>query len=164
MIEVCQINSDEDLQTSLEIRRKVFIEEQGVDRPQEIDPGDFIRFLARVDGRPVGTSRLRIEKTLIVFERVATLACTRGQGVGKALIQQMQKVASADYPHHLMVMHAQLHAQPFYEKLGWKALGEPFVEAGVEHILMVFPPPNPDQMLAYHDPHTPALIHQFLHS
>ena len=38
----------------------------------------------------------------------------------------------------LLYAHVQLYAHDFYEKLGFKDVGETFLEADIEHIRMVY--------------------------
>jgi hypothetical protein len=42
------------------------------------------------------------------------------------------------------MMHAQASAVPFYERLGWRAVGAPFEEAGIAHRAMVLLPDRED--------------------
>lgn len=135
---------DEDYQTCLEIRRQVFIEEQGVDESIEIDEHEkeATYFLVKVDGLPVATGRFRQKGSSVKFERVATLPSYRGQGIATQLMAEMQKVAAKKYPELTLLMHSQKEVIPFYEKLGWKVAGEPFVEAGIEHQMMVLATEN----------------------
>jgi len=141
-MKIFRISSDEDYQRCLEIRRKVFIEEQGVDEDIEIDAHEkeAIYFLAEIQGTACATGRFRPYKQFLKFERIATLPEFRGKGIAKALMSTMQEVGHKEYPHHLQVMNAQADAIPFYEKLGWVALGEPFFEAEIPHKVMIFPP------------------------
>ncbi|NGX42036.1 MAG: putative N-acetyltransferase YjcF [Chlamydiae bacterium] len=141
-MKIFRVSSDEDYQRCLEIRRKVFIEEQGVDEDIEIDAHEkeAIYFLAEIPGTACATGRFRPYKQLLKFERIATLPEFRGKGIAKALMKTMQEVGYKEYPHHLQVMNAQEDAIPFYEKLGWVALGEPFFEAEIPHKVMIFPP------------------------
>ena len=37
-----------------------------------------------------------------------------------------------------ILIHAQTHAIPFYEKLGFKPFGEEFMEDGIPHIKMMW--------------------------
>ena len=89
-------------------------------------------------GYAAATGRLRVKKPYIKFERIATLSDHRGQGLGKILMQTMQKHAEIKHPTLIPFMHSQLDAVPFYEKLGWRAEGEIFFEADIPHRVMTF--------------------------
>ena len=163
MLKYRAISGEEDHKQCLKLRYQVFVEEQGVEPDLEItDEKDSIHFLAERDGSVIGTGRFRIHGNLLKFERVAVLKAMRGQGVGKGLLEFMQKKGFNTYPEYLMFMHAQTHAQLFYEKLGWRPVGEPFDEDNIEHIAMVLTPTDVTQLKAYHDPQTPDLLKKFL--
>ncbi|MFG6175734.1 GNAT family N-acetyltransferase [Halomonas sp. THAF12] len=118
-----------------EIRRVVFIEEQAVPRDEEWDGRDpeCVHFLARVDGRTVGTARLLPDGHI---GRVAVLAEARGLGIGLALMQAAI-VAARHRGFSSVELAAQTHALAFYERLGFAAHGETFQDAGIPHRNMV---------------------------
>jgi predicted GNAT family N-acyltransferase len=130
----------------LEIRRKIFIEEQGVPETLEIDDfeGTSKHFLALLDGHPVGTGRLRLKNSYVKFERIASLKDYRGYGIGKAIMEQMQRYAAQEFPTYLPVMHAQKNAVGFYLKLGWVPIGQNFFEANILHQVLIYPPKDRD--------------------
>lgn len=115
----------------LAVRRAVFVVEQGVSEEEEIDEHDpvSIHFLARSEGRPVGTARLLASGRI---GRVAVLREWRRAGVGRALM--LAAIAAArERGDRELVLHAQVHSIPFYESLGFYASGEVFDEAGIPH-------------------------------
>ncbi|MGM0783278.1 MAG: GNAT family N-acetyltransferase [Pseudomonadota bacterium] len=120
-----------------EIRRVVFIEEQHVPQAEEWDGRDHdcIHFLALLDGRPVGTARLLPDAHI---GRVAVLAEARGLGIGVALMRAAIEAARRD-GHPAVELAAQTHALPFYERLGFRAFGEAFMDAGIPHRNMHLP-------------------------
>lgn len=154
------IASNQDLYSQcLEIRRKVFIEEQGVPKDIEIDEHEdkAVHFLALVDGKPAGTGRLRLKKSYAKFERIASLRDYRGSGVGKGLMDFMQGYATREYPTYLQAMHAQESAVGFYKKLGWVQIGSEFHEAGIAHRVLIFLPKSQvmtKDLKAWTDPET----------
>ncbi|RME29380.1 MAG: GNAT family N-acetyltransferase [Deltaproteobacteria bacterium] len=137
-----------ELDACFRIRRAVFIEEQSVPEALELDglDGQATQFLAewRVDTRgyvddgwePVGTARLRVvsdgEQPVGKAERVAVLPGFRGRGVGQALMSAME----ADARRKGLVrikLASQQDAIGFYERLGYRVFGEPFMDAGIPH-------------------------------
>jgi predicted GNAT family N-acyltransferase len=126
------------LETCFAIRKTVFVVEQRVDEAEEYDEyeASSIHYLATIDGEPAGTCRWRTGNPgHVKLERIAVLDHARLKGVGAALVQAML----TDIPHgNTIYMHAQTHALPFYEKLGFVGQGELFWEAGIEHQKMVF--------------------------
>ena len=116
------------------LRRAVFIEGQQVPEELEIDGRDerCLHFLATLDGRPVGCARMREESGAAKAERVAVLASHRGEGVGRALMRALEaSAAEADFAE--VVLHAQEEVIVFYERLGYRAEGPLFEEAGIMH-------------------------------
>ena len=76
----------------------------------------------------------------------------------------MQEEAERQYPDHLQVMQAQMSAIPFYEKIGWVAIGAIFLDAEIEHRWMVLPPRNSQSLICRSNPNTPSAIKSYLDS
>ncbi|HCY2933694.1 TPA: GNAT family N-acetyltransferase [Staphylococcus aureus] len=122
------------------IRKKVFVEEQGVPEESEIDEYEYesesIHLIGYDNGQPVATARIRpINETTVKIERVAVIKSHRGQGMGKMLMQAVESLAK-DEGFYVATMNAQCHAIPFYESLNFKMRGNIFLEEGIEHIEM----------------------------
>lgn len=114
-----------------EIRRRVFIDEQNVPQEEEwdgLDP-ECQHFLALLDGQPVGTARLLPDAHI---GRVAVLKDARGTGIG-VLLMQTAIEAARHAGHPQVALSAQVHALAFYERLGFVAHGEVFLDAGIPH-------------------------------
>lgn len=128
-----------DIATCRALRRRVFIEEQGVSEADEVDDldGEAIHLLATVAGRPVGTARLLIEGDTGKIGRVCVLAEARGKGIGAALIRAAVADLAAMPGVSRAKLGAQVHALGFYERLGFVAVGPVYLDAGIEHRDMV---------------------------
>jgi predicted GNAT family N-acyltransferase len=117
------------------IRRRVFVEEQGVPEADELDGKDAERthFLARdAAGRAIGCACLRPYGGVHKVERVAVLPESRGSGLGRALMDAVEAHAREIGAHDL-VLHAQAAVVTFYARQGWQNVGPRFLEAGIEH-------------------------------
>lgn len=132
----------EDREKAFSIRRKVFIEEQNVPEELEIDeydesPDTQCVLLLDSEGSAAGTARFRpYGDDMLKIERVAVLKEQRRNGAGKAIMAAVEAEAEkAGYP--CVKLAAQLHARGFYERLGYQAFGETYLEAGIEHVDMV---------------------------
>lgn len=116
------------------LRRAVFIEEQGVPEAEEWDDldGQAIHLLA-VDGdTPLGTARLFVHGPVGKIGRVCVAKPARGTGLGAALIREgCARLAAAGCTR--VRLGAQVHAMPFYEKLGFTACGPEYDDAGIPH-------------------------------
>ena len=164
MITVKQVESAEEYQMCLEIRRKVFIEGQNVPEREEVDEfeKESIHFLAFYDDLPAATGRIRIKKSFVKFERVGTLENFRGKGIASELMKEMQKVALKRFPTYLLAMHAQVEVVSFYLKLGWVQVGALFEESGIEHQVMILLPEKIKQLKCLSDPSIPRSILDYL--
>jgi len=138
-----RIETLEELADALEIRRRVFIDEQHVPEDEEIDrfdgdpttTDDAIHVLVSLDGVPVGTGRLLLDdppEERAHVGRVAVLAEHRRTGAGRAVMEWLQDEARR-LGRPGITLSAQLHAIPFYERLGYVARGDVFLDAGIEH-------------------------------
>jgi len=116
------------------IRRRVFQDEQGVPAEDEFDADDdrAVHVLADIGGAPVGTGRIVFHATYAKIGRMAVLTEHRRSGVGRALMDALVGVAAAQRCRQL-VLHAQVHAIPFYDALGFQIVSEEFEEAGIPH-------------------------------
>ncbi|MEN8159417.1 MAG: GNAT family N-acetyltransferase [Myxococcota bacterium] len=119
------------------IRRRVFVDEQGVARDDEWDEhdragSDTLHFVALAAGAAVGCARLRAYGADAKVERVAVLPEQRGTGLGRLLMAAVERAAGR-CGHREFVLHAQADSIPFYEHLGWRAEGPQFEEAGIAH-------------------------------
>ena len=123
----------------LNLRKEVFVVEQQVPLSIEVDEFEStsIHFLARADGVPVATGRIRSKGPRVTFERIATAAACRGRGYGRRLMAAMEAAAAERFPRHLPFMHSQESAVAFYERLRWVTIGERFEEADIPHFAMV---------------------------
>jgi len=136
-LEVRRARPDE-LARCLAIRRAVFVEEQGVPLEEEMDAHDpaCAHFLALSLGEAVGTARLRVTGDgRPKAERVAVRRPFRRAGVGRALMCALEDEARARGQREL-VLNAQVAVVAFYERLGYRAEGPEFLEAGIPHRAM----------------------------
>jgi predicted GNAT family N-acyltransferase len=127
--------ADAERAAALEVRRRVFIEEQGVDAALERDQHDdaCAHLVALAAGRVVGTARYRRTERGVKLERVAVLAEVRGCGVGSALVRHAIALLPTGSDIYI---HAQQSALGFWQHMGFVAEGAPFHEAGIPHRFM----------------------------
>lgn len=117
----------------LEIRREVFIEDQGIAEAIEIDGLDpeAIHFLIKCDDKVVGTCRVReVEKGVWKLERFAIRKIYRGMKLGTELLKFVEAQARNKGIYRI-IMNAQLSASEFYLKAGYIKSSEEFEEAGI---------------------------------
>jgi predicted GNAT family N-acyltransferase len=115
-----------------QIREPVFVDEQGVPLEMEWDDDDMTAYhLLALDSRqrPIGTARLLGSGQI---GRMAVLPGWRGCGVGRALLSDLLQRATSMGQQKLF-LHAQIDAEPFYAKAGFRPVGKVFDEAGILH-------------------------------
>jgi predicted GNAT family N-acyltransferase len=64
------------------------------------------------------------------------LAIEKHQGYGTLLMRRFLRDARKNSTAQKIVLNSQIDAVGFYEKLGFKTVGETFVTAGIDHIKM----------------------------
>ena len=114
------------------VRRRVFIDEQGVPDALEWDGRDAMarHLLAEdADSNPIGTARLLDDGRI---GRMAVLSPWRGCGVGQALLDEVLRLARSQGMTSVYLA-AQLTAIGFYQRSGFVAYGEVFPDAGIPH-------------------------------
>ena len=121
------------------IRRRVFIEEQGVPEEMELDEFDLDarHALAYADSECIGTARLvTLPGNLGRIGRMAVLPGYRGQGIGRELLKTLLK-ASRSQDIKQIELHSQVSVIPFYEQFGFIAQGDVYDEADIPHRDMI---------------------------
>lgn len=129
----------DDITTCHAIRRVVFIHGQDVPEALEVDGEDPIclHYLATLDGVPVGTARVKPLGDKAKIQRVAVLDAQRGTGLGAKLMQFILDDLRGQFP--TATLGSQTHAIGFYERLGFKAFGPEYDDAGIPHRDMTRP-------------------------
>ncbi len=122
---------------SLTIRKTVFIEEQQVDEALEIDELESQTLhVVGYDEKEEAccTARLYEKETgMIKVQRVAVLSSHRGKCYGRELLNAIEDIAKSEFNAHTLVLDAQDHAIPFYEKSHYTVYGGPFLDANIPH-------------------------------
>ncbi|HHT97586.1 MAG TPA: GNAT family N-acetyltransferase [Clostridiales bacterium] len=134
------ISGNDDISEALIIRKEVFQIEQGVDPKLEFDDLDKLAMHAMVytdinRTKAVATGRILLLDDKCVMGRVAVLKDFRGKEYGDFVVRLLLNRAFTSGIKEVFI-HSQLSAVGFYEKLGFKILGEQFLEAGIRHVEM----------------------------
>lgn len=125
-------NYKEDIQ---EIRTKVFILEQKIDKEIEFDGEDknALHTLIYFDNKAVATGRILKDGKI---GRVAVLKDYRKKGLGEKIINSLiTQGKNNDFKE--VYLDSQEDAIKFYEKLGFVINGEMFTKANIKHQKMV---------------------------
>ena len=135
MNEVRIIQGLENAPEAKAIRREVFMEEQGF--CSEFDDIDKRAYHAVVytNGKASATGRLFEGRSGWHIGRVAVRKEFRGTGLGALAVMSLEEKAAA-LGAGCIRLSAQVQAQGFYEKLGYTAEGEEYLDEACPHIAM----------------------------
>ena len=130
------VKTKKEYEDILEIRKKVFVEEQNVPFNIEIEhEEDSKHVICFIDQLAVGTGRWRKTKNGIKLERFAVLTDFRNKGIGKEIVNFILSEISSN---NTIYLHAQEAVVNFYKKLGFKVSGKKFYEADILHSKMIY--------------------------
>lgn len=119
------------------VREAVFLREQGVPPEEEWDGLDAVctHFLACAAAAPAGCARLAPMGEAAKVQRVAVLPAHRGTGLGAGIMRAVLDHAR-EAGFRTVALDSQVQAIGFYEKLGFRAHGPEFLDAGIPHRAM----------------------------
>ncbi len=138
MIDIRRASGPDEVAAAIALRRAVFVDEQGVPLEDEVDgrDGEALHLVAVADeGTVVGTCRLLTDGTTLKLGRMAVAPAARRAGVGLRLLELADAEAAACGAERT-VLAAQRSALPLYERGGYAARGDVFLDAGIEHVWM----------------------------
>jgi ElaA protein len=69
--------------------------------------------------------------------RVITTAAARGTGLGRELVRRVLAHTAQVYPGQGVRISAQSRLERFYAEVGFRAVGEPYLEDGIPHTEML---------------------------
>ncbi len=125
-------------QEARQIRETVFIKEQGFEN--EYDSVDHIaKHIVIYDGEEaVGTCRIFWcdEENSYHVGRIAVLKNHRKKGLGALLMKEAEKLTK-EMGGKTLKLGGQLRAAGFYERMGYTAYGEQYLDEGYPHIPFV---------------------------
>ena len=137
MIKIKTINPGEDHSEAVQVRYTVFVEEQGVPHENEIDEYDKAAYhVVMTDSdRPIACGRLYFCDTIAKLGRVAVIEEYRRKGFATEICNEMIYLAKS-HGAKKVVLHSQTYVVPLYEKLGFKCVGDEFLEENIPHFKM----------------------------
>ena len=132
------VESESELQGAFEVRRRVFVEEQGIAVEVEYDgnDGEALQMVVKDGAEVVGTARVRfLNAKQAKLERMAVLGGFRRKGLGSGITAFLIEELSNRQVEQV-VLHAQYGVIAFYRSCGFEETGLTFTEAGLKHIKM----------------------------
>jgi predicted GNAT family N-acyltransferase len=136
-VEVREARTQSELAAALELRGRVFCEEQGVSFEADQDGRDAeaTHIVAVDDGVVIGTCRLLFRGQVARLGRLAVERQRRGENVAAEILREADRIAT-EAGSESIALHAQTYAQSLYERAGYQEYGATFVEEGIEHVAM----------------------------
>jgi ElaA protein len=137
------VASEEELEKAFQVRREVFVEEQGYTEEQEFVEEDSRAYHALAVtthkvpstpgvGRPVGAGRLMVEGRTANLGRVAVARHARRTGVGTAIVRLLLDEAS-DRGCTEARAGVQVVARSFWTRQGFVSTSERYMDFHIEH-------------------------------
>jgi predicted GNAT family N-acyltransferase len=132
------VTGDVELQEAFEVRRQVFVREQGISEDMVFDRYDreALHVVVKDGQKVIGTARVQfLTDNQAKLERMAVLKHYRRKGIGKEMLLFLDAVWK-DNKVQQVIIHAQFKVVSFYKLCGFDELGLPFREAGIKHMKM----------------------------
>lgn len=120
----------------LHLRDLVFVVGQKITAEPEVDGQDpeCEHAMLYSGDALIGTLRIFGQRQPKVIGRVAIHPDWQGRGAGTVMMQ----AAQARIGSSAAELHAQAHLEAWYTKLGWRRVGEVFIEAEIPHVTMIW--------------------------
>lgn len=121
------------------IRTIVFVDEQHFVDEFEINENKAIHIVMYDESKAIGTARIIYQDKhhCYVIGRFAIIKEYRSKGLGKELMKYTEQVVINRFGHIQIGVSSQAQAQGFYEKCGYIATTEKYLDQHCPHIWMV---------------------------
>jgi predicted GNAT family N-acyltransferase len=121
-----------------DIRQKVFVDEQGFKHEFDTIDNTAIHLIVFNDAKAIATARLFKGKSQeeFIVGRIAVLPEYRDKHIGAEMMEILQNKIQ-ELGGKTIVLSAQCRVRPFYEKQGYNAQGQSYLDGLCEHIKMV---------------------------
>ena len=136
-LEVRPAAGPQELDAAIELRREVFVGEQGVSEADEFDgrEEECVHVLAIDAGRVVGCCRLLPDGERVKLGRMVVAADRRREGIAAAMLAEADRQAAA-LGATLITLSAQTYVVSLYEQAGYEVTSGTFDEVGIQHVRM----------------------------
>lgn len=130
--------SEQEKQDAFFVRKEVFVKEQGLPLPLEVDDLDKIatHIVAYYKQQPIAASRIIVndKSDSVKVERLSVLPKFRRKQIGIQMMQMIEAFIRKNFPNVSVIkIHAQIHAIPFYEKQGFSVTSPEFMDNYIPH-------------------------------
>ena len=124
----------------VQLRLETFVVEQTriYNDLDDVDYQSIHLFHQDEEGRVDAYARIFETGATIHFGRLAVAKDSRGQGLGKAIVEQILDLCEQSFPGRTIEIEAQEQVVGLYEKLGFQRVSEPFILASTPHVKMIY--------------------------
>lgn len=136
-IEIRKVVNKEELNAAFDVRREVYILEQGIREEEEFDEydKDCTHFIALIENEIGGTARWRMTEEGAKLERFAVSKKFRRRGVASALVSNV--IIDVRSKASFIYLYAQINVLGLYKKFDFVEDGVEFEECGITHLKMI---------------------------
>lgn len=117
------------------IRQQVFVEEQKFHNEFDEIDGTALHLVMYEGEQAIATGRMYAEEGIAHIGRIAVLPAYRGQHIGAMVVHRLEEEARA-MGFSTVALSAQCRVQTFYEKMGYTAMGDIYLDEYCDHIHM----------------------------
>jgi predicted GNAT family N-acyltransferase len=139
MIHLKRVATAAELALAQQIRRQVFVEEQGIPAAVEYDTADATatHVLVYKVNIAVATGRLLLdEHGLGILGRIAVVSSERGNGIGAQVVYELERCAVAAGLCRL-ILHPHHYLESFYTRLGYRTIAGGESTVGVHQLILM---------------------------
>ena len=124
----------------VQLRLETFVVEQTriYNDLDDVDYRSIHLFHQDEEGRVDTYARIFETGATIHFGRVAVAKDSRGQGLGKDMVEQILDLCEQRFPGRAIEIEAQEQVVGLYKKLGFQTVSEPFILASTPHVKMIY--------------------------
>jgi len=137
-MEIKIIPPGDDISEAMKIRIPVFVEEQNIPKENELDDNDKISYHAVLyeNNIPVACGRLYFTDDIAHIGRVAVLKEYRRKGYATKICKKLIDIAISK-KYNMITLGAQKYVVELYEKLGFKIVGDEYLDENIPHFNMI---------------------------
>lgn len=127
-------NTDIYFNDAYAVRKQVFMDEQGFST--ELDETDKIatHVILYDNDKPIATGRIYQENDEYHIGRICVLKAYRKNHLASIVMQTLEEIGFKQTD--TIYLSAQIQAKGFYEKLGYQAYGDEYMDEHCPHIMM----------------------------
>jgi predicted GNAT family N-acyltransferase len=139
---IIEVKTPEDFEKYYELRWRILRAPWGKPRGEEVDetdPQSVNIMLTDDSGKAIAVGRLHMNNKYEAQVRyVAVDDAQQGKGVGRILMEELERRALEDFNAEYVMLHAREKAVPFYEALNYQMIGPSYLLFGeIQHFEMV---------------------------